>query len=217
MAGGIRVKYSQNCLPCHDLNLSHLLLYGEITSFIVAIFYQHLLQLNAHKYYCPFNWYDLRETGTVIWGHLCKCCPAVGSCGPEWAEWDVALLPVGQAGLWRAQVPVGGRDLWQLGALSGWGSNSLTGSCHPDPFFSPSAVKALFLPAALCPREGDGGGGSLRGAVGVFCFSSWRRALSEDPFEDAMSFQCMGVAETAEHLQGTESSERGDLVGHVEG
>lgn len=36
MAGGIRVKYSQNCLPCQDLNLSHLLLYSEITSFIVA-------------------------------------------------------------------------------------------------------------------------------------------------------------------------------------
>lgn len=61
-------------------------------------------------------------------------------------------------------------------------------------------MKARFLPAALCPGEGGGGGGGLHGAVDVF----------------AMSLQCMGAAERAEHLQGTESSEREDLVGHVE-
>ena len=36
MAGGVRVKYSQNSFSSHNLNLSHLLLCGEITSSIVA-------------------------------------------------------------------------------------------------------------------------------------------------------------------------------------
>lgn len=30
-----------------------------------------------------------------------------------------------------------------------------------------------------------------------------KSALTQDPFEDAISFQCMGLVEEVEHLQGT--------------
>lgn len=54
MAGGIRVKYSQSCLPCQDLNLSHLLLYGEITSFIVACLLPASFAIECTQLLLPF-------------------------------------------------------------------------------------------------------------------------------------------------------------------
>jgi len=134
------------------------------------------------------------ETKAVIWGLLHRgTANAAEQSAPVCRSWQ------GERWLccpWGRLDHEGQRCLW------------VRGSCHPAPFFSPSAVKAPFLPTALCPREGGGGAGGLHGEAGMFWFSPWRRALSQDPFEDAMSFQCMGVAERAEHLQDTQSIEK---------
>lgn len=61
-----------------------------------------------------------------------------------------------------------GRDACERKAEA---ATSPPGSCCPSPFAFTSAMKAAFLPAALCPREGGGGVGSLHEAAGFFWFS----------------------------------------------
>lgn len=52
-----------------------------------------------------------------------------------------------------------GRDACERKAEA---ATSPPGSCYPSPFAFTSAMKAAFLPAVLCPREGGGAVGSLQ-------------------------------------------------------
>lgn len=148
---------SQDCLPCHDLNLSHCYMV-KLHPLLLPSFYQYLLQLNAHEYYCPFNWYSLRESESVIWGLLCSETAKLPSSQLLWA-WE-GRVRQGFAASGAGWI-VKGRD------ACGWGAKAATVLLPSSPLLLPFCHESLVSASCSVPRRG-------RWRWWQFAWGSWR-------------------------------------------
>lgn len=206
MTGGFWVEYSQNCLLSHDFSLSQLLLYGDIASFLVACLLPPSFAAEGTWVLLLFYLIWSEKLNQLSEDSSAVKLKALPSSQLQWAwlDRDVALLPVGQAGLWRAKIPQSGRLRQQL---SSWllPSRSLLRFCH----------ESLVTTSCSVPQRGRW----WRFACGHWCV--WFFLLKKSSFRGSF-WRChvisvCGDRERAECLQDTESSDRWDLFGHVEG